>query len=321
MKSNKKKKILVTGVLGFIFSNFIKKAVNQFEEYLFVGIDMAFKTYNLENMFEHPNYKFYLGDIADAHFINNVFELEKPDIIINGAAQSFVDDSITDIMPFLHSNVIGVQTLVNAALKYNVERFIHISTDEVLGQQFSLDDIPWSEKSPLLPRNPYACSKACSELIINSAHLTHKLQYNITRSCNVYGPYQKKENLIPHIIHSLINNTPIHLHGNGLNFRQYIYVDDKINAIMSIIKNGKINEIYNISDNNYYSNIDMVNFISKKFFKTPEIEYITDRKAHDFGYNLSNNKIKQLNWKPEMEFDKGMNKTIEWYKNKLGYKE
>lgn len=143
-----------------------------------------------------------------------------------------------------------------------------------------------------MPRNPYAASKACSELIINTAHLTHGLQYNITRSCNVYGPQQKKENLIPHILHSLITNQPINIHGDGHNFRQYVYVEDKINAIMKIVKSGKINNIYNIGSDNYFTNLEMVNYIAKKMNKTPKINFIADRLAHDRTDIL----LKQINF-------------------------
>lgn len=311
------KKILITGTLGFIGSNFVRYMLKHYPEYKVIGIDKAMKEYNLENSFKHENYHFYFADIADEHILNNIFLTEKPDIIINFAAQSFVDDSIKNITPFIHSNILGLQVLVDMALKYNIEKFIHISTDEVLGQKLSLNDIPWTENDPMLPRNPYACTKASSELIINSAFHTHGLKYIITRSCNVFGPRQKKENLIPHILHSLINKSPIHLHGTGLNFRQYIYVEDKINAIINILQHGKIYEIYNIGDENYYSNLDLVNVIANKMNIEPNITFISDRKAHDFGYKVSNEKLKKLGWSPQFKFDDALENTIQWYKKKL----
>lgn len=310
-------KILITGVLGFIGSNFVRHILLNYPEYKIIGIDKAMKEYNLENSFEHKNYNFYLADIADEHILNNIFLLEKPNIIINFAAQSFVDDSIKNINPFLHSNIIGLQVLIDMALKYKINKFIHISTDEVLGQKLDINDMPWTENDPILPRNPYACTKASSELIVNSAFHTHGLQYIITRSCNVFGPRQKSENLIPHILYSLINKTPIHLHGNGLNFRQYIYVEDKINAIINILKYGKINEIYNIGDENYFSNLELVNVISKKMDIKPNITFIEDRKAHDFGYKVSNQKLKNLGWSPKFNFNKALENTIKWYQNKF----
>lgn len=307
------KTILCTGTLGFIFNNFIRQTVDVYPEYRFVGIDSAMEKYRLKNIFEHKNYKFYLGDIADSHFIDNVFCIEKPDIIINGAASSFVDDSIKDILPFIHSNIYGTQIMINASLKYDVEKFIHISTDEIYGQKKSINDIPWIEEDPILASNPYSCSKGSSELIVRAAHHTHNLQFNMTRSSNVFGPYQKYNNLIPHIINSLINNSPIHIHGNGKNFRQWIYVDDKVNAIMQIIKTGKINEIYNIGDENYLTNLEMVYYISKIMNKEPNIQFIEDRKAHDFGYSVSVSKLKSIGWKPTSFFNENIIKTIDWY--------
>jgi dTDP-glucose 4,6-dehydratase len=267
-----KKTILLTGVLGFIGSNFVRQVVAKYPEYKFVGVDNSVREYSLSHMFSHPNYTFYLADIADKHIMNNIFLIEKPNFVINLAAESFVDHSIDNINPFIHSNILGVQVVVDMCLKHNVERLIHISTDEVLGQKLSINEEPWTEDAPLLARNPYACTKASSELIIRAAHYTHGLQFNMTRSCNVFGPRQKKENLIPMIFNSLINNKPITIHGTGKNFRQYVYVDDKINAVMQILKNGKVNEIYNIGDNNYLTNLEMVNVISKVVNKDPIIK-------------------------------------------------
>jgi dTDP-glucose 4,6-dehydratase len=313
------KKILITGTLGFIFSNFIKKVVDQYPEYTFVGIDNATEKYRLKNLFKHQNYQFYLGDIADAKFIDNVFTIERPDIVINGAAASFVDDSIKDILPFIHSNILGTQIMVSASLKHNVENFVHISTDEIYGQKYSINDTPWTENEPVLASNPYSCSKASAELIIRSAHHTHNLQFNMTRSSNVFGPYQKYNNLIPHVITSLMNNTPIHIHGNGKNFRQWVYVDDKIDAIMQIIKSGKINEIYNIGAPNYSTNLEMVKSISKIMNVEPKIKFIEDRKAHDFGYSVSTEKLKEIGWSNKTSFDDGLKNTVEWYLNNQNY--
>jgi dTDP-glucose 4,6-dehydratase len=312
-----KKTILITGVCGFIFSNFIRN-VASLDQFRFVGVDKLVKTFNIDNMFEHPNYKFYMADIADQHAMERIFQIEKPDIVIGGAAESFVDNSITDIMPFLHTNVIGTQVLINACLKFGVEKYIHISTDEVYGQQLNKDDIAWTEKAALNPRNPYAASKAAAELIVKTAHETHGLQYQMTRSCNVYGPRQKFDNLIPMIINNMKNNLPIKIHGNGTNFRQYIYVNDKIEAIMKILENGEINQTYNIGDYNYFSNLEMVskvaNVLGKKDFK---IEFIADRKAHDFGYSVANAKLQYIGWSPKTKFDEGINKTINFYKAQL----
>jgi dTDP-glucose 4,6-dehydratase len=300
-------KILVTGTAGFIFSNFVRQVNANL-----VGLDKLVKEYNIDNLY--PDVKFYLADIVDAHSLDRIFKMERPDIVIGGAAESFVDNSITDVLPFLQTNIVGTQNLINACLKYGVEKYVHISTDEVYGQQTERDGVPWREESPLLPRNPYACSKAAAEMVVTAAHYTHNLPYQITRSCNVFGARQKKENLIPHIITSLLHQVPVRIHGNGLNFRQYIYVEDEINAIMAIINRGEINQIYNIGDNNYYTNLEMVNEISTLMNIKPEITFITDRKAHDFGYSVNCNKLKALGWEPKGNFLYNLQKTIDFYK-------
>lgn len=308
------KTVLITGTLGFIFSNFVRKVVPNYPEYRFVGVDKAVFPYNLENSYKHHNYTFYLADISDKHTMNRIFDIEKPDFVIGGAAESFVDAAITNIDPFLHTNIIGTQSVIDCCLSHNVERYIHISTDEVYGQKMQIDGEGWKERDNLLSRNPYACSKSAAELIVLAAHHTHGLQYNITRSCNVYGPRQKRENLIPMIINNLMDKRAITIHGNGLNFRQYIYVDDKIDAIMKILQCGKVNEVYNIGDNNIHRNIELVHYIAK-IMKIPEnVEYIKDRKAHDFGYKVDFTKLKDLGWTAKMDFNSGMLNTILHYK-------
>jgi dTDP-glucose 4,6-dehydratase len=309
------KTVLCTGTLGFIFSNFIRHAVT-LPGYRWVGVDKAARQYNLANWFEHPDYRFYLADIADAHTIGTIFERERPDIVIGGAAESFVDDSITDIMPFLRTNVVGTQTLVNACLKYGA-RYVHVSTDEVYGQQLAKDAIGWTENVPMAPRNPYAASKACAEHVVTAAHETHGLQYQITRSCNVYGPRQKKENLIPRIIYSLLHNEPVPIHGNGLNFRQYIHVDDAITALMCVIERGAINTTYNVGGEDILTNLEMVARIYEHIgMQSPNISHIEDRKAHDFGYKVSSNRLRELGWAPEVEFYSGIHSTIAHYRNR-----
>jgi dTDP-glucose 4,6-dehydratase len=307
------KKVLVTGSLGFIFSNFIRRVLDEYPEYKFVGLDKAVHEYNLDNQFSHSNYNFYYADIGDIHLLDRIFKIEKPNIVIGSAAESHVDTSLINIFPFLTSNIIGTQNVINMCLKYNIEKYIHISTDECYGQQLNKDAVPWTEDKLLNPRNPYSASKACAEHIVMAAHNAHNLQFQITRACNVFGPRQKKENLVPHIIHSLINNQPIHIHGDGQNFRQYIYVEDKTFAIMKILQNGKINEVYNIGDDNYFTNLEMVYCLAKLLNKEPKINFIADRKAHDFGYSVSTEKLKAIGWTPKYKFDYAMKKTADWY--------
>lgn len=307
-------RILVTGTLGFIFSNFIRKVYGH-GDHVWVTVDRAARDHNLHNWFD--SCRPYLADIADAHTIGRIFQREKPDIVIGGAAESFVDDAITDIMPFLRSNIIGTQTLVAACLKYGA-RYIHISTDEVYGQQLAKDAIGWVENVPMAPRNPYAASKACAEHVVLAAHETHGLQYQITRSCNVYGPRQKKENLVPRIIYSLLHKEPVPIHGTGLNFRQYIHVDDVISAFMTILERGAMNTTYNIGTPTLLTNLEMVGRIADVLDAQPEIHYIEDRKAHDFGYKVSSERLRELGWRPQVDFKDGIVSTIDYYQRLYG---
>lgn len=310
-----KKTVLVTGTLGFIFSNFIKNADRS--KYKFVCLDKAVKPYNLDNMDVNVIGEFHFCDLMDLHNLNNLFTIYKPDIVVGGAAESFVDNSITDIMPFLNSNIIGTQNLINLCLKHKVEKYVHISTDEVYGQKLDKGDMPWFESDPLQPRNPYSASKACAEHIVVAAHNTHGLPYQITRSCNVFGPRQKDENLIPHIIKSIIHDTPVNIHGSGDNFRQYIFVEDVCRGFMAILENGKINHTYNIGDENFFTNVEMVYFIGELMKKEPKIKFVADRKAHDFGYKINSEKLRQLGWKPQAKIEKAMKQTIDFYIRKF----
>lgn len=305
------KTILITGTLGFIFSNYMEKE----SKYRLVGLDKAVKKYNLDNM--NGNHKFYFADIMDSHALDNIFTIEKPDIVIGGAAESFVDNSITDILPFLNTNIIGTQNLINMCLKHKVEKYIHISTDEVYGQMECKEDQAWHESFPLNPGNPYSASKACGEHIVRAAHNTHGLQYQITRSCNVFGKNQKDENLIPHIIKSIMKGMPVKIHGDGRNFRQYIFVDDVISGINTVMEKGWINETYNIGDDNFFTNLEMVEYIGELMNVKPSVVFIPDRKAHDFGYKINSGLLHCQGWKITSSFKDSMMKTIEYYHGKF----
>jgi dTDP-glucose 4,6-dehydratase len=312
------KTVLVTGVCGFIFSNFIRTAVIRYPDTTWIGVDKLVKDYNIDNIFKYPNYKFHIADIADKHTMDRIFQIHKPGLVINGAAESFVDNSITNILPFLHSNILGVQTIVDCCLENKAE-LLQVSTDEVYGQQISYPCFPWFEKDPLEPRNPYACSKACSEHIVRAAHITHGLQYRMTRSCNVFGPRQKHENLIPMIIRSIHKTKSIPIHGTGKNFRQYIFVDDVIEAFFKVIEDGEEGEVYNIGANNFFSNLEMAEYIDELMGRRnySKIKFIEDRKAHDFGYNVNSAKLRNLGWDTNVSMKDGMMKTIAYYREKL----
>jgi len=279
----KNKKVLVTGSCGFIFSNFMRKVMREQEQYQFVSIDRVLAPYNIYNIKANSDHPFYMGDIADEQFIENVFQIEKPDIIIHGAAESFVDDSIKSAGPFIHSNVVGTQVLVDAALRHNVNRFVYISTDEVYGQ-LQPGDPSWNENTPINPRNPYSASKASGELIVKAANQTHGLNYIITRCCNNYGPSQPYRNLVPKIIYSMKNNKPIPIHGSGKQFREWIFVEDHCSAIMKIVNENIVNETFNVGSGVEFTNLEMINHISLLLNQKPEIKFVKDRPGHDFRY-------------------------------------
>lgn len=311
------KKVLVTGSGGFIFSNFLRKAIYEKQPYIFVSVDNVTKTSVLNNVYSNKNHKFYIGDVSDDHFVNVLFEIERPDIVIHGAAETFVDDSFKNPYKFIQSNVLGTQTITNACVKWNVEKLIYISTDEVYGQLKDEAAPSWTEFATINPRNPYSVSKASGELIVLAAHQTHGLQYNITRSSNNYGPRQSSEKLIPKIIKNIFNNEKIPIYGQGKQIRDWTHVFDNCGAILTVLNNGQANEIYNISANQEFSNIEVVNEVCNAMNKGHElISFITDpRPGHDFRYSISSNKLKGLGWQPNIKFRSGIAQTVEWSLN------
>lgn len=313
-----KKKILITGSAGFIFSNFMRKVIDEQWQHDFVSIDRVYESYNRHNIIANRNHQFYLGDISDELLMDNIFSIEKPDIIIHGAAFSFVDASINSAKEFIQNNVVGTQVMVDMAVKYKTERFVYISTDEVLGH-LKPGDLSWTEDAPLAPRNPYSASKAAAELIVKAAHETHGLSYNITRCSNNFGKLQPSRNLVPKIIYCLLNDKEISIHGTGLQLREWIFVEDHNSAVMKIIDSAPLNETYNIGSGVELTNLEMVEAISKFMKKTPKIKHVEDRKGHDFRYSVNCDKIKKLGWKPAHTFEEGLKKCVDWYLNNPWY--
>src|SRR5574338_997159 len=287
------KKVLVTGTCGFIFGNFIRKAIYdqnqkrpQDKEYTFSSIDLV--AYAGNSMYWNKNHTFYPAYIRDQHIIDTIFQFEKPDIVIHGAAESFVDTSLSDPNAFVTSNVLGTQVIVNACVKYGVERLIYISTDEVYGQLTSEHDAAWTEDSPLNPRNPYSATKAAGELMVKAAHQSHGLIYNITRSSNNYGPRQTPEKLIPKAIKCVVEGQKIPIYGKGLQIRDWTHVFDNCDALVTVLNSGKPNEVYNISANQEFPNIEVIQKICNAMGKGHDlISFIEDpRKGHDFRYSI-----------------------------------
>lgn len=309
------KKVLITGTCGFIFSNFIRRVVKYDKQpYEFVSIDKV--AGNANTVYANKNHAFHIADLRDQHIIDKIFQFEQPDIVIHGAAESFVDYSLSDPNSFVTSNVLGTQVVINACVKHKVERLIYISTDEVYGQLTSESDAAWKEDAPLDPRNPYSASKAAGELMVKAALHSHGLIYNITRSSNNYGPRQTPEKLIPKAIKCIMHDQKIPVYGQGLQIRDWTHVYDNCDAIVTVLNSGKPNEIYNISANQEYPNVEVIQKICNAMGKGHElISFIEDpRKGHDFRYSVDSSKIKELGWKPTYKFKEGIVETVEWYK-------
>lgn len=311
-----KKRLLCTGSCGFIFGNFLRKAVYEKQPYQLISVDRV-NNNSLNSMYWNKNHTFHIADITDEHIIDKIFDLEKPEIVVHGAAETFVDYSLKDPNSFVKSNVLGTQVIINACIKHKVKKLIYISTDEVYGQLTSSEDSSWKEDSYLNPRNPYSATKAAGELLVKAAHESFGLDYNITRSSNNYGPRQTLEKLIPKTIKSIMNNEPITVYGEGSQIRDWTHVYDNCSALFSIINSNQINETYNISSNEEYRNIDVIKKICALMGKGSElITFIEDpRKSHDFRYSVDTSKIRKLGWKPNFKFKDGISETVNWYLN------
>lgn len=311
------KKILVTGGAGFIGSNFIRYMLNKYENYKIVNLDLLTYAGNLENLKDiqdNTNYDFIKGSITDIRLVDSIVSTNI-DYIINFSAESHVDRSINNPSIFLKTNVMGTQILLDASKKYNIEKYIQISTDEVYG---SLGETGYfTEKTPLAPNSPYSASKAGADLLVRSYHETFSLPINITRCSNNYGPYQFPEKLIPLMIANAYENKDLPVYGHGLNIRDWLHVHDHCSAIDLVIHKGEIGEIYNIGGNNEKRNIEIVRLILEKLGKSKSlIKYVKDRPGHDKRYAIDSSKIQnELGWNPKYTFENGIEETVIWYLN------
>ncbi|MBS3200966.1 dTDP-glucose 4,6-dehydratase [Turicibacter bilis] len=313
------KKILVTGGAGFIGGNFVHYMVDKYPNYMIVNLDALTYAGNLETcqpVEGKPNYKFVKGDIADRDFIFNLFEKEKFDIVVNFAAESHVDRSVTDPEIFIKTNVLGTQVLMDASRAYGVERYHQVSTDEVYGD-LPLDrpDLFFTEETPLHTSSPYSASKASADLLVFAYHRTFGLPITISRCSNNYGPYHFPEKLIPLMISRALNDEQLPVYGNGENVRDWLHVYDHCAAIDLILHKGKVGEVYNVGGHNERTNLEVVKTILKALNK-PEslITYVKDRPGHDLRYAIDPQKLEnELGWKPTYNFDTGIQQTIEWY--------
>lgn len=312
-------KILVTGGAGFIGSNFIFYMRRKHPDDTLVCLDKLTYAGNLETLasvMDQPDFRFIRADIADREAVYRIFEAEKPDVVVNFAAESHVDRSIENPAVFLETNVMGTQVLLDACRKYGIQRYHQVSTDEVYGD-LPLDrpDLFFTEQTPLHTSSPYSASKASADLLCNAYQRTYGLPITISRCSNNYGPYQFPEKLIPLMIANALADKPLPVYGEGLNVRDWLYVGDHCAAIDLILEKGKVGQVYNIGGHNEMKNIDIVKRILGLLGK-PEslITYVTDRKGHDMRYAIDPAYIHQkLGWLPETRFEDGIQKTVRWY--------
>ncbi|MFC1658753.1 dTDP-glucose 4,6-dehydratase [Candidatus Omnitrophota bacterium] len=308
------KRILITGGAGFIGSNFIRYILNKYPKYKLTNLDKLTYCGNLNNLTDiqkNPNYEFIKGDICEAGTVNDI--AKGCEAIINFAAQTHVDRSIADASEFIRTNVYGTYILLEAAKKYNLSKFIHISTDEVYGSRQSGS---FKEDDALCPNSPYAASKAAADHLVHSYNITYKLPVIIIRSSNNFGPYQFPEKVIPLFITNALQDKGLPLYGDGLNVRDWLYVLDNCRAIDLILHKGETGQIYNVAAENELTNLELTRLILK-IMQKPEglIKYVKDRPGHDRRYSIDSAKIRSLGWQPQAEFQESLKETLKWYQD------
>ncbi|MDE6706794.1 MAG: dTDP-glucose 4,6-dehydratase [Oscillospiraceae bacterium] len=311
--------IIVTGGAGFIGSNFIFHMLSIYPDYRIICLDKLTYAGNLSTLapvMKKKNFRFVKLDICERKGVYRLFEEERPDIVVNFAAESHVDRSIENPEIFLQTNIIGVATLMDACRKYGIQRYHQVSTDEVYGD-LPLDrpDMFFTETTPIHTSSPYSSSKAGADLLVLAYYRTYGLPITISRCSNNYGPYHFPEKLIPLMIANALNDKPLPVYGEGLNVRDWLYVNDHCRAIDLIIHKGTVGEVYNVGGHNEMKNIDIVKLICKELGKSEDlIVHVEDRKGHDMRYAIDPTKIyNELGWLPETKFEDGIKKTIKWY--------
>lgn len=314
-----KKTIVVTGGAGFIGSNFVYYMLNKYPEYRIICVDCltyAGNIHTLKQAMENPNFRFAKVNICDKEALKQLFSEEKPDIVVNFAAESHVDRSITGPEIFVQTNISGTQTLMEVCRELEIPRYHQVSTDEVYGD-LPLDkpDLFFTEKTPLHASSPYSASKAGADMLVMAYCRTYKFPATISRCSNNYGPYHFPEKLIPLTIINALNDKPLPVYGDGKNVRDWLYVEDHCRAIDLIIHEGKIGQVYNVGGHNEMANIDIVKLICKELGKSEDlITFVEDRKGHDRRYAIDPTFIHdELGWLPETKFADGIKKTIKWY--------
>lgn len=307
-------RLLVTGGLGFIGSNFIRQMLVEHPDDSIVNLDKVTYAGNPENLKDlagDPRYTFIRGDICDPDLVGSVFREHRIDAVVHFAAESHVDRSIHDASVFVRTNVLGTHVLLEGALNHGVERFVHVSTDEVYG---SIRSGSFRETDNLNPSSPYSASKAASDLLARSYYTTHDLPVIVTRCTNNFGPYQYPEKLIPLFVTNLLDGKKVPVYGTGKNVRDWIYVLDHCRAIDFVLRHGEPGEIYNIGGDNEKSNLEITEGILGALGKDESmIEYVRDRPGHDWRYSLDSSKLRAMGWEPEFDFEAALQATVEWY--------
>jgi dTDP-glucose 4,6-dehydratase len=309
-------KLLVTGGAGFIGSNFVHHMIKFHPEDTIVNYDLLTYAGNLENLKDvedHPNYHFVRGNICNRELVDYVIDQYDIDTVVNFAAESHVDRSITEPDLFVKSNVLGTQTLLDVAKSKNINKYLQISTDEVYGSLGA--DGYFTETTPLAPNSPYSSSKAAADLMVRAYYETFGMNVNITRCSNNYGPYHFPEKLIPLVVTNALEGKELPVYGDGKNIRDWLYVEDHCAAIDLVLHKGKPGEIYNVGGHNEKCNIDIVELIVDTLGKSRDlIKHVSDRLGHDRRYAIDPTKIEtELGWKPQFNFDSGIKETIQWY--------
>jgi dTDP-glucose 4,6-dehydratase len=312
------RRVLVTGGSGFIGCNFLRLVVRERPETEWVNLDAltyAGRPENTEDFAGAENYRFVHGCIEDGMLVEALFSEDGGfDAVVNFAAESHVDRSIAGPRVFMETNALGTQTLLEAARRHGVERFVQVSTDEVYGS-LDPDDPPFTEKSPLEPNSPYSASKASADLLCRAYHETYGMPVAITRCSNNYGPYQYPEKLIPFFIRHVLDDEPVPLYGDGMNVRDWLHVEDHCRAVALVLERGEPGGIYNVGGSNEHTNLEITKIILDHLGKPEDlISFVTDRLGHDRRYAIDSTRIQtSLGWKPRHEFEAGIRQTIDWY--------
>lgn len=311
------KKILITGSVGFVFSNFIRKATFDKQPYTFVGIDKIVKPSTLNNIYLNKGHTLHIGDVCDEHFIDRIFEYERPNVVIHGASETSIEDSFDNPNRFVNTNILGTQVVANASVKWGVEKFIYMSTSSVYGSSES----KVTELSPTRPSTPYASSKLAGELIVQSTANCFGLNYNILRTSNNFGLRQPQDKLIPKTLKLINENVNIPIYGQGQQTRDWLYVMDHCAAIFNIIQSGKSNETYNVSSGQEYTNLEVIQQVCNTLNKGHDLMKSQDDpvKNRDLFNSIDSSKLRDLGWKPSWKFKNALAETIDWYQKNSYY--